>query len=455
MKTKLQILQILVFVFLFSEIYAQTNYFKLYTPPERSQGRRLEISGRDFLTYEKVDSINQDFRLRLNADYRQWMFTPLNLFGGYVNADANINTRKTNSDTSLTDEHFLVNAYGGISRYLTPKGFYGTLALGISYGKEKLDTTFTGARDSRARVPAYGWGAIGYGRINNSERVRIAMDFIGRLKARNVITGSVSPKTILALTDLLDKRDNGDFEARDRDDNEIVFFSAVEKLLQQTGNIPQNLDAGSTLKLFQVLTNDKFVFYERYVGYQIQAEAQYQIDNGVRTKPHDHYLSISGIYGYPLNISTHILGTAFFAIPLDTLASGNGPRDGFNNTFNNFLPFIRDRNNLDFFEETDGTGLFGGTYVAGRNTSFGLRGDIFHNISSTAGINAFAQFINRSPKTGDGINFFDFGGRFDYNILNSLKAFLIARANKTQSSNKFLDRPFTYRISMGFSYRVF
>src|SRR2546430_17431238 len=110
MKTKVQILLVFAFILLCNQLFAQ-NLYKMYKVPGKSEGKRFEVSGRNFLSFEKFDSLNQDFRINLNADYRQWRFTRVNLFGGYVNGTANINTAKVNSDTSLTDQHYIISLY--------------------------------------------------------------------------------------------------------------------------------------------------------------------------------------------------------------------------------------------------------------------------------------------------------------------------------------------------------
>ena len=67
--------------------------------------------------------------------------------------------------------------------------------------------------------------------------------------------------------------------------------------------------------------------------------------------------------------------SGFFAIPLDTMAISGSPVAGFGGAMQNYLSFLPDRNNLDFFKTYPpypGTGYYGGTYAEGLTTVIGL-----------------------------------------------------------------------------------
>ncbi|MBP9096357.1 MAG: hypothetical protein KBG21_07090, partial [Ignavibacteria bacterium] len=119
------------------------------------------------------------------------------------------------------------------------------------------------------------------------------------------------------------------------------------------------------------------------------------------------------------------------------------------NAFQNYLPFLPDRNNLDFFSEYYGTGVFGSRYVPGLQSLAGVRADVFYNISSVAGVQANLLLSNRFFKYADSKPHVGLVARFDYNIYSQLfsyvKGSLIAEKGV----------PPAYVFGIGFGYRVF
>lgn len=427
----------LIFLVISGHILSQ-SLLNIYQEPSLSQGKRLIISGNPLLEFDAADSKNSTFTFDLEANFNYWKFTPKQNIGGYVDAFVNTSTIKVN-DTSVTSSGYGTTMYGGMSYYFTPKKIFGSLALGANYLKTK-----TGDINSDAVFPVYVWAGAGYGKISNAERVITAIDFENTLKKFGRTSKELTINGKQKLVNLLDKRSNGEFDAKYKDDSEIRFFEELEKLLTEEGIITSPLDSRSTLRLLQALTNTSYIYYPRYIGYQFMGELQYQLYSGTSgLKAHDHYISFSGVYGKSLSVKTHTLGSAFLSFSLDEQASGRGPG------FYNYLAFIPNRTSLDFYTQTYGTGFYGGHYVGGKTVSFGVRGDIYHSLSSFAGIRGYAEFISTKPSDSDASLLMEIGARADYNILTKLV--LYAQTRLTSVSK--LDA--SYNFQAGFTYFVF
>lgn len=98
------------------------------------------------------------------------------------------------------------------------------------------------------------------------------------------------------------------------------------------------------------------------------------------------------------------------------LKSGSNPE----NTFQNYLAFLPDRNNLDFFKEFIGTGVFGSRYVPGLQSLVGVRADMFYNLSSVAGLQTNLLVSNRFFKYADSKPHVALVARFGYNVYSQL-----------------------------------
>ena len=137
------------------------------------------------------------------------------------------------------------------------------------------------------------------------------------------------------------------------------------------------------------------------------------------------------------------MGSAFLSFALNSQASGLAPG------FFPYLNFIPDRTALDFFTQSFGTGLYGGHYTPGKTVYWGLRGDIFHTISSFAGAHGYAEFISSEPSSGNAMNEIELGVRIDYNILAKLVAYGQGRWTKIFKQDA------SYNFLVGFTYYVF
>lgn len=429
-----------------------------------TKGKRLYLTSNfgeeamDFLSYKRNDSAGiTEFKMNLAADYRQWKFTDNLLLAGYAKGDFIRIWSKTpqGPDTgNLGFSRFTAALYGAASYYFTPNIFYITGAIGGGYDKFKLDRDFQEVEHVDTAVSSSAvWGALGYGRINNRQVVQDAYDFDEALLKRRIIDRSLDDKTLREISKVIYEQRDGMYLDKFEDDEFIELFGDIERILLNAGYISGSLNARSSIELYEILrnTSKKFVFYPKYTGYQVQGQIQYQLSNIEKEKTHEHYLSFSGIYCFNLNKSTNLVLSGFYGMPLDTLAVGTGMKSGSNpeNIFQNYLPFLPDRNNVDFFSEFSGTGVYGSRYVPGLQSLAGVRADAFHNISAVTGVQAYVLLSNRFFKYADSKPHFETAVRFDYNIYSRL--FSYAKGSFLAENGV----PPAYVFGIGFGYRVF
>lgn len=454
----------LVIFLLLCFLYASVNGQKLYDdahPLAETQGKRLMIMSStnptypsDFFSYEYEDTNAHKFSFNLYGDYRRWKFSEKLLVGGYIQTGMDYSNSKgpitlTTSETVKQTDYSL-SAYGGASYYLTPNKIYVTGAIGGQYVYQKIDNEVrTQYNIDSSRFPVYLWGALGYGRVNNRQVVEASYDFNEALRSRGIISSKLDDKTLLKISELLYRHRNGEYLDKYEDDQNVKLFSDIEKTLLNAGYINCNLDAGSTVKLYEILnnTNKKYIFYPKYSGYQAQVQLQYMAKSDSRDDAHDHFLSASGVYCFNPSEKSNLVLSGYFAIPLDTMTNGLGA------DFANYLAFLPDANNLAFFKQFSGTGFYGGRYVVGLQAFTGLRADYSYSISSTAGVQASLYLINKKFKYADAHMEYQIAGRFDYNIISSLVTY--AKLEILKESSALASVPTRFTTSIGFSYRIF
>ena len=441
MKIFYSIVVILQFVFL-SNSYAQ----KLYDDPNplaNTSGKRLTIGSTsnalypgDLLSVEYSDTANYDYKLNLYTDYRRWKFTPNYMIGGYGKAGFEFQKSKFNSlGITSTNETKDISAtvFGAASYYLMPNKLYLTGALGVAVNNHKVNTTSSLGpmpvqNIDSTMAPSYLWGAVGYGRINNRQVIEVVYDFDEDLRNRGIIESKLDDKTLRKISEMLYRQADGEYQDKYNDDEYVKLFKDIEAELITSGYIRGKLGAESAVKLYEILRNSskKYIYYPKYSGYQMQGQVQYQITNETKDKTHEHYLSLSGVYCMNITNNTNMIFSGYYAVPLDTMAMLEAPREGFSSDFQNYLAFLPDRNNLDFFKNYPGTGVYGKRYVPGLRTMYGVRADIFHSLSSVSGIQGTIGIGGRKFKYLDGKIEFIISAKYDYNIYSSLTAYVKA-----------------------------
>ncbi|MBS1514024.1 MAG: hypothetical protein JSS63_03265 [Bacteroidetes bacterium] len=461
------------FIFLVGILFCNLSHSQsLYddiNPLANTNGKRLTVGSStnpmypgDLISLEYQDTANSNYKFNFYGDYRRWKFTNKFLWAGYIRTAIEYQKAKFSSlNLTSTNETKDYNAqiYGAASYYLMPNKVYVTGALGLSYEYRKIDLTSNipnpAPSSDTSIAPAYLWGALGYGRINNRQVVEYAYDFDESLRKKGIITSSLDNNTLRKISEMLYKQADGEYQDKYEDDQYAKLFKDIEAALINGGYISGNLGAEQAITMYEILRNSskKYIFFPKYSGYQLQGQVQYEIANESKNKPHEHYLSLSGAYCLNPTNRTNLVFSGYFAIPLDTLAYQEAPLATLSSNFENYLAFIPDRNNLDFFKAYPGLGEYGKRYVIGLHTMYGFRADVYHSLSSVAGLSGTAAIGVNKFKYLDAKTQFLLSGRIDYNIYSSLSSYAMIQV--LRETNAFDVTPTQYSLSLGFSYRIF
>lgn len=466
-----QLFFLLLFVCLYNISFAQKLYDDV-NPLAETHGKRLTLTSTtnpmypaDFLTFGYQDTSDHQLKINVYSEYRQWKFTDKLLLGAFATSGLEYEHSSNNAvifQTKVSSTKFLVSGYTGASYYPMPNKFFVTGALGVGYERysvftEKVGLTPDPAKDTSS-VLSYLWGAVGYGKINNRKVVEVSYDFDEALRKAKIIKTKLDDKTLLKLSELIYRQADGEYRDKYEDDEMKELFRDIESTLLNAGYITGSLDAPTTVSLYEILNNTskKYVFYPKYSGYQVQGQLQYEVSNATKDKPHNHYLSVSGVYCLNLSKNTNFVFSGFFAAPLDTMATGGGPMAGLTDPFVNYLAFLPNRNNLDFFSPYppySGTGLYGGATVRGLATYIGVQADIYQTLTSVSGLQGSISVINKKYSTFGPYLEYKLSGQYDYNIYSRLQA--NAKVELLREAFDTAQYPAHVTFSMGFSYRVF
>jgi len=177
------------------------------------------------------------------------------------------------------------------------------------------------------------------------------------------------------------------------------------------------LGAETLLRMYQAITNDKFLYYPKYKGFRGQLDLQLNpVDNG----PAGNFLILSGIYGFPIFKQTRGALAAFTALPLNKNIYGYDLFSGIRNPFSNTLPvtveqFQLDKYNHDFY----GNPMY--DYRSDLINITGFKMHIFHTFNSFAGIILHGQYLYSKPRNLANFSELDAGFQIDYNVLSFIK----------------------------------
>lgn len=312
---KIQFLLMLSFLLVTRSILFSQKEINNYHPPKIMEGSNLIISaspgysGRN-VGYEN-DYINVDFNFKFTA----WKFT--NKYDYAFTCQPYFNYARISlnyeHDTSYNETKSIVylKAAGDIYLYKTflYSGLYSNNSFEFHNGFE----------------PVYAISLspfIGTGKITDAKMVKATDNFEQILLDEKIITGKLDPIVRKKLTELFDMRENRDFISIYKDDNEIEFFVKIENLLREHGIIKEYLGAKATLKLFQALTNNAFLYFPFYKGYQMQLSMNFDYAKVCNSYTCSFNLrkdmSLSGIIGVPINNITEAIGVLYFAFPIDS-----------------------------------------------------------------------------------------------------------------------------------------
>ena len=442
----------LLFIFIYSCAYSQKDI--LYNNNFESSGSILNIFSNNFNSERYLQESGEfnSSNYQISLDFSMWKFSKKLLAGAYFNSTAEYiyrnqiynNKSYYNKRTSIRGEIFT-----GLGYYPFKNKFYSSLSFGSSFYSSKSESehqqTIISGLTNNSYSTNYFFPAVGYGRIVNMERSSTESNFEDVLLKEKYIQTPLPADVRKQLTEFLEERNDKDFISRYRDNDEVEFFTQVESLLLKEKIIDRALNAKTTMMLYQTLTNPKFVYYPEFEGYQVQAEVQLHADDN----PYQNFITLGGIYGKLFNESSQMLFSGFMSFPLNTSADAYGLFNFVKNPFNNYLPVLFQRYELQKNNYLDPRRT--SSDYSNNNQNYFLGGKIifFKSFSSFIGIRPFTEFIMNKPIGSKEEIISSTGAGIDYNIFSRLLFNLFAEANIT---NKFKPQ---YFYSIGFFLNVF
>jgi hypothetical protein len=447
----------ILFIFLCVGFASAQDDVRNYEPPKAMKGSDLRV-----YLYGRFSQSNDESSIGIIADnpydgerfersvssnlstiLKKWKLSDKLNYDG----DASVSTsafsyhRESSYDTNTHNSVRLSSGVdGGMNYYLSKNSFYVGLNAGANVRFETGASPFS---------ENYVGPNIGYGRIVNASQVERTINFEKDLMKRGIISGKISNASRKKLTELFDRRVNQEFIYKFKEDDEIEFFSDVEKLLRDEGVISGPMDARTTLKLYQLLTNERFIYYPKYKGYQIQAMFVYPFGVKYGEKIENPYqLALSGVYGLPLSYNTSLLFYGYFSKQFNL-------KDY--DPYYYYYSYMNIRNILQLEIPANSSERFGPHFYAmrGYDNDYLLLGNFyaFHSFSELFGMWGFLSISHSEQK------FSDFGAssvtekiELDYAILSktylssSATAFQIIRAGNVK---------YDARLSLGLTYVVF
>lgn len=382
-----------------------------YEPSKVIEGSNLTLYTSPNIRLEKSRNNNTNkpvfgYYFDLSAGYSKWRFTDRTDYS--VRATVNAATLKLRFDDR--DEYYSsadVDFKGGLSYYLLKnKIFTGAYT--------RLNSNFD--KYNKPGLSASIYPYIGYGKITDAFIVNETSNFENVLKDEKYISKPFDKKTRMLLNSLLDKRNGSVFRSLYKGDDEVEFFTALEKLLLEEKIIDKPLNARVTMKLYRTLYDRNFILFPLYKGFQIQAEFMHKFQNTNDTLEYPQTLSLNSAYGLPLSNRSALLFAANFVFPLNSEYTDDYY------SFNLHSPlFLRS----EFEQINNFSSLRPRTYGNNRKIysyKFSAAVNIFHYITPVIGVTGKIEYSGAHRKID---NYTDYQflayGNILLNIINKLR----------------------------------
>lgn len=367
--------------------------------------------------------------ITLGLDATAWKFTKkynvagmTSVYGEYVYLsykEEYQNVDQVDADSYYKYRAFFGDAFGEGDYYFNDN-IYSTASLGTQF-YNGTNEIFDVVSEETSIYPykefyMYSWLGVGFGRIINTSSITKQINFEKILREQKLIDGPLSADVKSKLDVLLEKRNNKDFISEYHDNSDAIFFAEVEKVLKSSGVIENTLNAETTIRMYDALNNSRYLYYPNYTGFQLQLEAQEQLNNDI----FQNFLTFSGIYGRPLSSKANFLVSGFFSLPLNEHADAQGLfYNGFKNPFDNFLPVIVERYKID-----NTSYLRSKEYVVSfdKNLNYltGAKALMFYKLNEFAGIRGYVSSVLSKPDSLSVANSSNIGAILDYNIFSHL-----------------------------------
>lgn len=372
-------LQISVHKLIFSQKLADE-----YQQPPVIDGMSWTITGHPYLSYTKYsDDSTEDktyYNIMFGTGFTKWRYSQkVNYF---LQANAYGEISKVNDELYNRTQSKDINSSASI---LEEVGFNyylnNLLYAGLHYKGAQHFADFTTPLIRGSLSPG-----IGIGRIVDAYVVNEAVNIENVLKKEGYIKSSFNKRARLLTNHLLDKRNENEFLTKYKDDNEIEFFTQLEKLLFDEKVIDRPLNARTTMKIYQTLNNNSFVLFPVYKGWQFNAELELKHSNTIDdTTTQPIALNLSGVLGLPLNNRSSFLLSAALAFPINKNYSNSNYR------FENHSPVILRTLQREYYNNnyiTSESFYFSNYYnIIYSLKAFG-QAYFFHNFNPTVGLSA-------------------------------------------------------------------
>lgn len=407
-------LAIVVFgIMVFSAALHSQNDVKQYQAPEIMSGKNLTVNFFGSLSaYKNHDDSSGSRRgnFQGSVDYINWKFArKLNYV---INASSSLygNTKKYGTTNNESENSAVLNAgLRSVFSYYMYKNFYAGTGLNLS---SSFETSI------KPLIASELFPFIGYGRLYNAGQTTNSFNFEKVLKDEKIIRGPLSYKVKRELTEILDRRNTGEYTSKYLDDSEIEFYSEVEEVLMKNGIISEPMDARTILKLVQSLSNSKFVRYPVYKGYELQCEVHYLVN---KLSEIDDYpdsrmttLTAGSTFGIPIRQRLNMIGSLFVLLPLNkNYINSYG-------IYNYHSPAaIRESREILYYNIPPANHIsYGGIIYSLMATTVA---DVFYSINSFTGISLHSQVDIGKIKDGGTQSYFQLGLSYSHNILSRLQ----------------------------------
>ena len=408
MKSKLVLIVLFVCSIIITKFSSAQNEIEKYKQPDLIEGSNLYFTFHpgysSHINYDTIKSKSLDISSKL--DFYKWRFTRKLDYSFHINEQEYFDWSSSKNppiiDTTYTRSIGGAYAEGGVSYYFLKDLFYSGIYLNSNINLES------------GQKPSYFnniFPFIGFGKLVNAGQVIYTKNFEQVLRNEGIIMNKLPLSVSRKLTVLLDKKSKSEFKSKYKDDEDIEFFSQIEKLLLDEKIIDNPFDSRTTLKLYQALKNNTFIYYPRYKGFSAQAELSYNNINQLERDVNENFLLmlLSGVYALPLGYTTDLVFTGYAGIPLNQKQAHYYDYSFYHSPQIIREPYLGYRPWIGYF-----------SYIRKYNYVAGLKMLSYYSFSYTSGISAYLQYQNgyvNNEKTDYNISA---DIEFSYNILSHL-----------------------------------
>lgn len=346
-----------------------------------------------------------------------WKYSKNFNFGGQIELNGHYFYGNLGNGDYLKERSFYGSIFGETNYYPFNNDFYATISNGnrfVNTTVESSPNVLLFSRTEKGYIN-YLWGGIGYGRIIHTASITKEENFEDILYKHNVINRPLPPSVKKKIEVLIEKRNNKDFISEYIDDADALFFKQIQSVLREGNVIEDNLDAETTIKLYQSLTNKRYLYYPNYSGFQIQSELQVQLNEDFP----NHFITTGGIIGVPLHKNINFLFAGFLALPLNNHSNADGLFNYFKNPFTNYLPIILQKYKIENTNYIDNQENFF-DYSENQDFFFGVNAICFFQFNPFAGVRGYINSVINKPKHLYANSLSRVGMILDYNIFSRL-----------------------------------